>query len=174
MKKTHKKTKAKDNPIISFFKNIWVRNILSALAVAIFGFILLNLTFIFDAIYQGVIRGIVSLFIPLTIDTRIHWLPGLFHGSFAVLVCIISYFVFRTRLKDIYKAIYMTVPVATVLVTLGIFLYQWPIIQYSVCGIVCLCALYYFYRTKQPWIYYYTVILVSITLTVYTLTGGEI
>jgi len=156
------------------FKNQIVKNILAALAVAFFGFILLNLTFLFDFLYQSAIRGLLGLFIPLNPDTNLIWLPLLFHGSFVVIIGIISWFVFRTKLRVLYKAIYMTVPVAVVLATVGIFLYRWQVISYSAGGLLCIGTLYYFYRTKQPWIYYYTLILVSLTLAIYTLTGGEI
>jgi len=152
----------------------WVKNILSAIAVAIFGLILLNLTFIFDALYQGLIRRIVGLFISLDPDMRLYWFPPLMHGSFVVIIGLISWFVFRSKLKMLYKAVYMTVPVAVVLVTLGIFLYGWPIVLYSVGSLLCICTLYYFFRTKQPWLYYYTVVLVGLTLAIYTLLGGEI
>jgi hypothetical protein len=162
--------KKKQNPL----KSPLARNILSALAVAVFGFILLNLTFLFDALYQGIIRRFIGLFIPLGPEMDMRWLPALFHGSFAVVIGIISWFVFRTKLKPIYKAIYMTVPAAVVLVTVGMFLYRWPALVYSVGGLLCLSTLYYFYRTKQPWIYYYAVVLVGVTLAVFTLAGGEI
>ena len=155
-------------------KNPLVKNILSAVAVAVFGFILLNLTFIFDAIYQTPIRLLVRLFIPLEPDSDLYWFPPLMHGSFVVVIGLISWFVFRSKLRILYKAIYMTVPVAVVLVTTGIFLYQWPIVSYSVGSLLCVGTLYYFYRTKQPWLYYYTVILVGLTLAIFTLLGGEI
>ena len=155
------------------FKNQIVKNILSALAVAFFGFILLNLIFLFDFIYQSAIRGIAILFIPLGSETNMYWFPSL-HGSFVVIIGIISWFVFRTKLRVLYKAIYMTVPVAVVLATMGIILYRWQVISYSIEALLCIGTLYYFYRTKQPWIYYYTLILVSLTLAIYTLTGGEI
>ena len=151
-----------------------VKNILSALAVAVFGYMLLIITFIFDTVYQGVIRGIVRLFIPLGPDMNIRWLPPLFHGSFVVVIGLISWLVFRSKLKVLYKAIYMVVPVAVVLVTVGIFLYRWPIISYSVGSLLCIGTLYYFYRTKQPRLYHYAVILMGITLAIFALTGGEI
>ena len=155
-------------------KNPLVKNILSAVAVAIFGFILLNLTFLFDFIYQSAIRGLVGLFIPLGPDTNLYWFPPLMHGSFVVVIGLISWFVFRSKLGVLYKAIYMTVPVAVVLATLGIFLYSWPIVLYSVGSLFCIGTLYYFYRTKQPWLYYYTVVLVGLIMGSYTLLGGEI
>ena len=155
-------------------KNPIVKNILLALAVAFFGFILLNITFLFDAVYQGVLRRIVGLFISLSPDTNAYWVPLLMHGSFALVVLIISWFVFKSKLKVLYKAIYMIVPLAVVLATIGIFFYQWPIIPYSLGALISIGLLYYFYRTKQPWLYYYTVILVSLTLAIFTLLGGEI
>jgi len=155
-------------------KNPVVKNILSALAVAVFGFILLNLTFLFDALFQGVIRGMFGLFIPLGPDTNLYWFPPLMHGLFVAVILLISWFVFRSKLGVLYKAIYMTVPVAVVLATVGIFLYQWPILGYSVGSLLCIGALYYLYRTKQPWLYYYAVVLVGLAMAIFSLVGGEI
>lgn len=156
------------------FKNPVVKNILLALVVAVFGFILLNLTFILDAVYQGGVRWIIGHFISLGSDSQIYWFPPLMHGSFVILIGLISWFVFKSKLKKIYKAIYMPVPVAVVLATIGIFLYSWPILVYSLCILLCLGTLYYFYRTKQPWIYYYAMVLVGLILAIFTLLGGEI
>jgi hypothetical protein len=155
-------------------KNSIAKSILSAIAVAFFGSILLNLTFLFDVLYQSAIRGIVGLFIPLGPDMKLYWFPPLMHASFVLVIFFISWIVFRSKLGVLYKAIYLTVPVAVVLTTVGIFLYRWPIVSYSVGSLLCIGALYYLYRIKQPWLYYYTVILVGITLAIFTLLGGEI
>lgn len=160
--------------IATLLRNQILKNILSALAVTFFGFILLNLTFLFDALYQGVIRGIVRLFIPLGPDTRLYWFPPLMHASFVLVILLISWIVFRSSLGVLYKAIYMTVPVAVVLATIGMFLYRWSMVSYSLGTLVCGGALYYFYRTKKSWLYYYAVILVGLALAIFTLLGGEI
>lgn len=157
-----------------FFQIPIIKNILSALAIAFFGLILLNLTFIFDALYQGIIRGIVNLFIPFNPESRLYWLPFLFHGSFVIIIGLISWPIFKSKMRVLFKAIYLTVPVAVVLVTLGMFLNRWPIILYPLGSLLCIATLYLFYRAKQSWLYYYTVILVSLTLTIFTLLGGEI
>ncbi len=154
--------------------NKLLKNILFAAVIAVGGFILLNLTFIFDALFQNSIRALVKLFIPLNPEMDLYWFPPLMHGSFVIIIALISWFVFKSKLKLLYKAIYMAVPVAVVLVTVGMFLNHWPIISYSLGGLLCLGTLYYFYRTKQPWLYYYTVILVGLTLAIFTLLGGEI
>ncbi|MDP2907288.1 MAG: hypothetical protein Q8O03_05085 [Nanoarchaeota archaeon] len=103
-----------------------------------------------------------------------HWFPPIKHALFVVIIGLISWLVFRSKLKVLYKAVYMTVPVAVALVTVGMFLYRWPIVGYSVGSLLCIGTLYYFYRTKQPWLYYYTVVLIGLILAIFTLTGGEI
>ena len=68
----------------------------------------------------------------------------------------------------------MTVPLAVVFVTIGIFLYRWSAAAYSLGGLFGAGVLYYLYRAKQPWIYYYTVMLVGLVLAIFSLAGGEI
>jgi hypothetical protein len=155
-------------------KNKILRNILSALAVAVFGFILLNLVFLFDFIFQSVIDASFRLFTQVDFNMELHWFPPMKQFLFVVIIGIISWFVFRSKLKVLYKAIFMTVPVAVVLATIGMSLYRWPIVLYSLGTLLCICTLYFFYRTKQPWLYYYTVILVSITLAIVTMMGVDI
>ena len=156
------------------FKNPIVKNILSAVAVAVFGFILLNLAFMFDFLVQSLVIGLIKLFTPVDLMTNFQWLPPAMHGLFVVIISIISWFVFRSKLGTLYKAIYMTVPLAVVFVTLGIFFYRWPIVSFSLGGLFGIGVLYYFYRTKQPWLYYYTVILVGFTMLLVGLLGVEI
>lgn len=155
-------------------KNPVIKNVLSAIAVAFFGFILLTLTFIFDALFQSLVDWVVKLFTSVDFNMTWHWFPPVKHALFVVIIGLISWLVFRSKLKTIYKAIYMTVPVAVVLVTVGMFLYRWPIVGYSVGSLLCIGTLYYFYRTKQPWLYYYTVVLIGLILAIFTLSGGEI
>lgn len=142
--------------------------------MAVFGFILLNITFLFDFLYQNIVRRFVTNFLPLDLEANLNWFPFLMHGSFVVIIGLISWFIFQSKLKVLYKAIYMVVPVAVVLATLGILFYRWPTISYFLGGFLCIGTLYYFYCTKQPWLYYYTVILVGLALAVFTLLGGEI
>jgi hypothetical protein len=157
-----------------FFRHPVVKNILSALAVAFFGYILLNLTFLFDALYHYLIQAILDPFIPGNMFADYFWIPYLMHLSFVVIIGLISWLVFRSKLHVLYKAIYLTVPLAVVLVTFGIFFYFWPIAQLGLGGLFSLGVLYFLYRTRQPWLYYYTVILICATLTIFTLSGGQI
>ncbi len=154
--------------------NNLAKNIFLALAVAFFVFLLLNITFIFYAAFQGVIIWIFSLFILTEPEMEYYWFPALMHGLFVVVIGLLSYVVFKSRIRVIYKAIYLTVPVAVVLASIGMFLSRWLVIVYSFGSLFCLCTLYYLYRKKLSWLYYYTVILVAIVLAIFTLSGGEI
>jgi hypothetical protein len=162
--------------IKNFFKNKTVRTILALIAVPFFGLILLGLTFIFDSLFQSILRRLLGLFLPLgpEPEMNLHWLPPLQHLSFAVVIVLISWLVLRLKIKTIFKAIFLTVPLAVIFATAGIFLYRWPVAVYSLGGLILVGIMYYLYRNKQPWIYYYAAILVATVLAIFTLTGGEI
>ncbi len=156
------------------FRNPHVKNILSAVAVAGFGFVLLGLTFLFDFLFQSLVDGVIRLFTPGDFNMACYWFPPTKHAMFVVIIGLISWPIFRSKLGVLYKAIYMTVPLAVFFATIGIFLYHWPVVPYLVGGLFTIGVLFYFYRTKQPWLYYYTLILVALSLMIFALLGGEI
>ena len=156
------------------FKNPNVKHIISALVVAVFGFILLNIAFLLDFLIHSLVAGIIRLFIPVNPEMDYYWYPPAMHLLFVVIIGLISWLLFRSKLRTLYKAIYMTVPLAVVFVTFGMFLYRWPVAAYTLGSLFSISVLYYFYHTKQPWLYYYTVILVSLTLLLAGLLGVEI
>lgn len=157
-----------------WYEKTWAKNILSALAVAFLGFILLNLAFMLDFLFQMLMRHIIELFVSLGPESMAPWFSPLMHLSFVILISVLSWFVFKSKLRTLFKAAYLVVPLATVLVTMGMFLYQWPILSFIIGGLIVLGVLYYLYRTKQHWLYYYATILISITLAIFTLMGVDI
>ena len=155
----------------NLFKRPYVKNILSALAVAAGGFVLLNLTFLFNFL----VFQVIDFFIPRNPEFGPpQYFPLARHALFLIIIALISWAVFRTRLRPLLKAIFMTVPTAVVLVTIGIMLYPSPVLPYLVGAVLTISVLFYFYRTKRPWLYYYSVVLVALALMVFTLMGGEI
>jgi len=146
------------------------------IAIAIFSFVLLNLTFVFDAVYQTLLRTIFIRFIfgSLEPDSHVYWLPLMFHLSSVVVISLISWLIFKSKLKTFYKAVYTTAPTAVILVTLGMFLSNRPILSYALGGLLTAGIVYYLYRTKQSWLYSYSIILVAIILLIYALMGGDI
>jgi len=151
-------------------KNSYVRNTLLALVVALVGFILLNLTFLF---YAAIINGI-GLFLPADFASTSSWYMPVMMLIISICIVVGYWFVFKSKIKEIYKATLMTVPAAIILIIDGITLYRWPLIAYSVGAVLTLGTLYYFYRAKQPWLYWFAVIIVAVALVSMNLTGMKI
>jgi hypothetical protein len=147
-----------------------MKNILSALAVAVLGCVLLSLAFLLNFL----LFKLIDFILPHELMSAFQWFPMARHALFLVIIVLISWPVLRSKLSTLYKAIYLTVPVTVVLVSIGIFMYQWPPAAYLVAGIFTAGILFYLYCMRQPWIYYYTVLLVALTLMVFTLLGGQI
>jgi hypothetical protein len=152
-------------------KHPCVKNTLSALAVVVIGFVLLNLTFLFNYL----VFWLIDIFMPRNPESvPPRWFPLTRHIIFLVIIALISWLVFRSKLPTLVKAIFMTVPTAVVLVTIGILLYPLPVLPYVIGALLTIGVLIYFYFTHKPWLYYYSVILVALVLMVFTLMGGEI
>jgi len=155
-------------------KNPIIKKILLAILMALAGYVLLNMTFLVDFLFQGSVRGIISIFLPPDTFEKLIFFPWAMHGMFAVIIVLLSWLVFRSKAKTFYKATYFFVPSAVVLVTVGIIFYRWPILSYVIGGLLTLGCLYYLYRTKRSWEYFYVVILISLTLFVSSLMGMQI
>lgn len=137
--------------------------------------VLLNIAFLFDFLFQSLLKGFIGLFIPIDLmNQEFSWFPPIMHFLFVGLIGLISWFVFKSKLKTLCKAVYMIVPLAVIFATIGMFLGQWPVIAYSLGILFSIGILYYFYRTKQPWLYYYTLILISLAMLITSLLGLEI
>jgi len=137
-----------------------MKKILSAIAVAAGGFVLLNLLFLFYAL----ITNFIGIFAPPDAAMRYFWFAPAEYILFLVILGLISWFVFRSKLKTIYKAIFLVTPVAAVCAGFGILFYHWQAAVYSLSGLFAAGVLYYFYRKKYPWLYYYAFILVGLAM----------
>jgi hypothetical protein len=156
------------------FKKPIVRNFLSALAVAVLGFVLLHVAFIVDALYQRLLDWCIQLFVHIDADSYIPWIPAVKHGSFLVLMALASWLVFRSRLGVLYKAAFLTVPYAAGMVTIGMALFAAPKVLWVTGPLLTVGLLYLLYRTRQPWLYYYAVALVGTALLIGALMGIDI
>ena len=144
------------------------------MAVAGFGFILLNLTFLFDFLFQTAVKGVIKLFTPVDLALTYIWFLPMMQVLFVVIIGFMSWLVFRSRLGVLFKAVYLTVPLSVLFVTMGILLYPWPAVAYVLGSVFSIGVLYYFYRSRQPWLYYYTLILISLSMLLVGLLGVEI
>lgn len=147
-----------------------LKNVLTFIAIPAAGYILLLLTFMLDALFQMAINR----FFPLNYNMTVYWLPISKHILFAVIILILALLVFKSKLKDSYKAVFAAVPTAVILITEGIFLYRWPAVEYIICPLTYGIIIFYLYKTRKSWIYYYSVSWVALALLVMAITGVEI
>jgi hypothetical protein len=151
----------------------WIRNVLLALAVAAGGLVLLNLTFLLDFLFQRVLRTLFSVLIPSILETGPSWSAPWLHVLFLLLIALISWLVYRSKLPALLKAIYTVVPTAVTLATVGIVLYQWPAAVWIAGILITTATLVLLYVKKQPWLYFFAVGLTAVALAMAMLLGVE-
>ncbi len=143
-------------------KNQILKNTLSALAILVSVPILLTLLFLFYAL--------IFNFYWQTL----HWGQTAGPITLLVILAVLSWFIFRSKLATLFKAIYIILPVATMLAFIGIYFYGSPVLIYSLGALVSLGVLAYLFLTRKAWLYYFSVIVISITLLVVQLLGVDI
>lgn len=151
----------------AILNNPYVKNILSALAVSFFGFILWNLAFVLYALFVKT----VLIFTPVEVVHPSSWYMLLI---FAVMLAILSWFVLKSTLPDLIKATWTTVPLVVVLVGIGILTYPNSLLSFGLSAAVVMLILLYLWLSKTSWIYFYATLFTTITLLIFTLSGGEI
>lgn len=154
----------------ALLKNPFVKNLLSALAVSFFSFVLWNVAFVLYALFFQ----IVHIFTPIDMARSSLWLTPYILIVFTLMVAVLSWFVFQSSLPDLVKATCATAPLVIVLVSIGILTYPNPWLAYALSTVVVALALTYLRLSKKPWIYYYAALFTAITLLIFNLAGGEI
>lgn len=151
-------------------KNIYIKNVLSAIAVTVIGAILLNLTFILDWGFQSLIH----LFFLRDYYHEVQWLQSIKHILFVGIILMLSWFVLKSRLNRIFKAAYFMVPFAVILVTVGMFSFRWQILSYSISILIYGEVILYLYHMKKNWLYYYSVTLIAALLLIMNILKMDI
>lgn len=153
------------------FSDKILKNILSAVAIAGFGMLMLYIVIIFYAFLLQAVSAII--FLSGTAG-KSDWFFPLAHLSYLAIVGAVSWLVLRSRMRTLYKAIYLPVPVVVVSFAIGMFFFSWPAAVYALNALFYAGVIHYFAKTGKPWQYFYAVILVALGLVVLLATGGEI
>jgi hypothetical protein len=145
----------------------WMKSILSVVVIVAGGFILFNVAFLLAAfVFNGI--GVITG----TMEQG----PGIIGtGAYLLLLLLISWLVFRSKLGHLAKATYLTMPLMAVLILTGVRLYQQP--QWVVFGtgaVIVGAVTFYIYRKKLPWIYYFATFYVAALAVYIVLAGIEI
>lgn len=91
-----------------------------------------------------------------------------------VILAVLSWFIFRSKIATLYKAMFTTVPVATVLAFIAIDFDSRPVLIYLLGALFSIGVLAYLFLTKKSWLYYFSVISISIVLLMMKLLGLEV
>lgn len=146
-----------------------IKNTLTAIIMAVVGFILLNISFVVNWAFQAVIDMAMHLFTSMGFNNSNWWYPAAKHSAFIIMIAVICWRIYRLKIGDLTKATFLMVPTAVVLATIGIFLYQSPMIMYATGALAMLITLITFRRAKLSWHYYYAVIITAVALLIGTL-----
>jgi hypothetical protein len=143
----------------------WQQNVLSAIVIIVAGYILFNLAFLLAAL---VINGITLL-----TGGSFEQAPKPYAtGVYLLLIAVISWLVFRSKLSHLVKATYMTMPLMVALVYTGILLYQQPMwVPIGVGAVIVGAVLFFIYRRKLPWLYYFATLYVA-AMGLFIVLGG--
>jgi hypothetical protein len=144
----------------------WFKNLLSVVCIVVGGFILFNAAFMLAAL---VIRTLAY------IDGSQGIPPAYGRIVFVILIFVISWFILRSKLNDLIKATYLTMPLMVTLVMIGIFTFQLTeLVVYLIGGIVIAAVLFYIYKKKLSWLYTFATVYVGSVALYIMLTGMEI
>jgi hypothetical protein len=132
----------------------WHKNVLSMLAIAVIGFILFNVAFLLAAIVMGGVSSFIGTQGGPPYVGRIMYL---------VVILLISWFVFTSRLSDLAKATYLIMPLMVFLIMEGMLLNEQPqLIILAVGAVMVGAVLYYLHQKKRSWLYYFATFYVTV------------
>ena len=144
---------------------LWQKNVLSALVIIIGGFILFNLAFILAALVINATMSVLGM-------AQNEAPPIVGRVLYLLLIFLISWFIFRSRLNATIKATFLTMPLMVILVVIGIGFYQQSKWMIAGIGAVIICVvLFYLHKKKLPWLYYFSTSYVA-ALSLYILLSG--
>ena len=141
---------------------LWQKNTLSELVIIVGGFILFNLAFLLAALVINATMSVLR--IPQNeAPPIVGWVVYL------LLIFLISWFIFRSRLNDTIKAIFLTMPLMVILVMIGVSLHQQSKWIITGIGALIICVvILYLHKKKLSWLYYFSAFYVA-TLALYIL-----
>ena len=147
----------------------WQKNVLSAILIAASGFILFNIAFMLAAGTIWTCNWIVSLFTG-KMDMAVNSIYGAL--VFVLIMLVASWFIFKSKLKPIFKAIYLPMPLMVVLIFIGVLLFHLPQwVPISIGAVIIASILFFLYKKKLSWLYYFATLYTG-AMALYVVIGG--
>ncbi len=150
-------------------ENLVIKSIVSSATIVLGGFILFNLAFMLAAVF---VRG-TNLIMKLSLG--IH-LPVVFSLiPFVGILFVATVLVFRSNIDHLLKATFFTMPLMSLLITVGVLMDQQPkYVPISLGAAVIAIMGCYFYLKKMPWVYYFALLYVAVLAIYVSLSGIDI
>lgn len=152
---------------------LWQKNALSMLIIVVIGSVLFTVAFILAALVGKTYRMAIMPFAE-QLSGNLGTILSLWHYVYIIVILLLSWFVFRSRLNDLAKATFSTMPLVVVLTGVGIQFYTLPVLVYVIGAVIIAAVLFYLYRTKHSWLYYFATIYVAVVMLYVMLSGMEI
>lgn len=134
----------------------WHKNILSVFTIMLGGFILFNVAFILAAF---VINGLIKIMGMHENASP----PFISKALYLILVFLISFGIFKSKLNTLIKATFLTMPLMVVIVMIGILFYrQTKFLVIAIGALIIGSVLFYLYKKKLPWQYYFATLYVAV------------
>ncbi len=144
------------NEVVKMKLKTWHKNVLSLFIIVFGGFILFNAAFLLAAF---VINASMSI-MRMPQNAAPHFLS---RALYLILIFMISFGIFNSKLNTIVKATFLTMPLMVVLVMIGLVLYQQSKFLITLIGALIVSALLlYLYKKKLPWQYYFATFYVAV------------
>lgn len=135
--------------------------VIPLMMVSFGGLVMMALTWLVYALY---FNSLESLFYA---DDPLAFPAGLVRQTYAILLVLLYLALLRTRLPDLIKAILITGPLSTVIITVGFVFYEKPVVSVVVMvAVAAVCAIL-LYRFRRPWLYYYAVVIATLVALAY-------
>jgi len=134
----------------------WQKNVLAAVFIIVAGFILFNLAFMLAALVINLTMYIMGQ--PQNVAP-----PFVGRVAYSIIILLISWLILKSKLNDLIKAAFLTMPLMVIMITLGISLYQQPIWLLGLIGSAGVgFVLLYLYKKKLVWYYYFSTFYVAV------------
>ncbi|MBC3887509.1 hypothetical protein GH810_04220 [Acetobacterium paludosum] len=153
---------------------LWQKNLLSMLIIVVGGLTLFLVAFLFAALVMRVWDMIIFSLVNKDSDNfgRILSINDIIY---LIIILLVSWLVFKSKLNDLVKATFLTMPLMVVLMEVGILFNQqseWVVLLIG--SVIVAASLYYLYKTKRPWLYYCAILFVTAVVLFISLSGMEI
>ena len=143
------------------------------LAIVVIGFILFIVAFILAWLVSRVYSMALMPFAKQA-DGNLGMIHSLWHYVYLILIILLSWFVLRLQLNDLVKATFLTMPLVVVLAVVGVKFYTLPVLVYVISALIIATILFYLYKTKRSWLYYFATLYVALVMLYVMLSGMQI